>query len=346
MSSKHTVTFQRAEKKREELLLPILHYVVVDDWIEKIGADAFISWLRFHTWCDRSDERKDKENDVIPSSLTKVMKRLGMGRKKFYNSVIKPLWNYGLIDLVEYDDSSQKGTKPINIVVYEYPQNNIFLATKKLEKIRDYDLDYNSESRGFAKTGGRPKKNPEEEIEQSFGGFPQETGGVSHRNPGGFPQKHNNVSNILNNGSNILNNDSNDLYQYLSDYLFQCKLPMRLKKFFSIRISVLINKFPSFDIEKIEYVYNTYTEWINPDVSRDNEWLLNDIEFSDMIIRMYKALSGEKTDANGKELIHDINPEPIQNMEGLIRKWIERGIEFKRQRKLNASSFLKYYDED
>lgn len=141
-------------------------------------------------------------------------------------------------------------------------------------------------------------------------------------------------------------NNTKNPYQYLSDYLYQSKLPMRLKKFFADRVSVLVNKFPSFDVEKIEYVYNTYTEWIQPDASRDNEWLLNEIEFTDMIIQLYKTLSGEKVAPDGTELIDEINPKPIKSMEGLILKWIERGLEFKAQRKANVQAFLVEDEEE
>ncbi|MEC0434411.1 hypothetical protein P8832_09585 [Bacillus subtilis] len=208
-------TFQKAKKNRNEHNLPILYYVVADDWIDKLGSDAFTAWLKFYSWCDRSAERIDPNNDVIPSSLSKVMKRLGVGKKKFYNQVIRPLWNYGLIDLVEYEHSNQSGTKPINIIVYEYPQNKTQKKYEPLEQIRDYDKDYNTDSRGFAKKGGRNT-----DPNKHSGGFPQKPGGVSLRNrggflsetEGGFPQKHNNDSNSINNDSNSINNDSNSIF--------------------------------------------------------------------------------------------------------------------------------------
>src|SRR5699024_2336037 len=182
-------TFQKGQKKREELQLPVLHFVTADDWIDKLGYEAFCTWLKFYTWCDRSQERSNKENDVVPTSFKKIMERLGIGRKKFYNSVIRPLWNYGLIDIVEYTDSNNEGQKPMNIIVYEYPQNDITKKYHPLEKIREYDDEYTSNARTFAKQGGR-KKNERSE-------------GVSHRNrrevhtetEGRFTQKHNNDKN-------------------------------------------------------------------------------------------------------------------------------------------------------
>ncbi|MGM2833619.1 hypothetical protein ACS2TZ_33280, partial [Bacillus cereus group sp. Bce025] len=81
-----TVTFQKAKKKtRNELQLPILHFVCMDDWIEKLGDKAFTAWLKFYTWCNREEDANGNrpEDDVIPSSLTKIQKRLGVGKDTF-----------------------------------------------------------------------------------------------------------------------------------------------------------------------------------------------------------------------------------------------------------------------
>src|SRR5699024_7964226 len=94
----------------------------------------------------------------IPYSFTKIMKRLGVGKKKFYNSIIRPLWNYGLIDIEQYEKSISYGQKPMNIIVYEYPQNDVTKKYKSLEKIRDYDTEYTSTARTNAKKGGRKQK--------------------------------------------------------------------------------------------------------------------------------------------------------------------------------------------
>ncbi|MFA2694517.1 hypothetical protein [Bacillus mycoides] len=201
-----SITFQKARKKtRNELQLPILHFVCMDDWIEKLGDKAFTAWLKFYTWCNREeDENGDRpEDDVIPSSLTKVQKRLGVGKDTFYNKILKPLWNHGLIDVFEYKSECWKGQGNINIIVYEYPQNEHALSTKPLEKIRDYDKDYTSQAKTFAKLGGRPKKMtevPRSETEQGDGSqieqgvFSNGTGPRSEIEP-------NNVSNNLSNVS-------------------------------------------------------------------------------------------------------------------------------------------------
>ncbi|MFY0127908.1 MULTISPECIES: hypothetical protein [Bacillus cereus group] len=201
-----SVTFKKAKKKtRNELQLPILHFVCMDDWIEKIGDKAFTAWLKFYTWCNREEDENGNrpEDDVIPSSLTKVQRRLGVGKDTFYNKILKPLWNYGLIDVFEYKSEDWKGQGNVNIIVYEYPQNEHALSTKPLEKIRDYDTDYTSQAKTFAKLGGRPKKTgeaPRSEIEQGDGSQ-IEQGGFSNRTGPRSEIEPNNVSNNLSNVS-------------------------------------------------------------------------------------------------------------------------------------------------
>lgn len=228
------LTFKKGKIPRNELELPTLHFVVVDQWLEVIGEKALISWLKMYSWADR-DLKTKEETDVnlwdqakIPTSFTQLMKKLGVSRKSFYNNVIRPLWNVGLIDIEEYELSENKGQKPMNIIVYKYPQNNIKLAHEPLKEIRNYDKDYHSKAKTFAKKGGRPKKSAKNPTPIK-GVFPEETGGVSLGNRGvffeetggGFHKKHNNIfnsftnsfnsiTNILNSFNNIFNSSSSN----------------------------------------------------------------------------------------------------------------------------------------
>lgn len=149
-------TFETGKKKRNELRLPTLRFVVADDWMDKLGMDAFRAWLKFHTWVDRTDS--NREEDKIPYTIESVCKRLGISKKKFYEKVMRPLWNHGLIDTVEYTEYKQKGKKPVNIVVYESPFNKHETEILELEKVRDYDTEYQSVSQAHGRKGGRPKK--------------------------------------------------------------------------------------------------------------------------------------------------------------------------------------------
>lgn len=212
------LNLKQTKALREELELPRLHFVVVDNWIDVIGEQAFIAWLKFYSWCDRSDESNESnkwEQAKIPTSFNKLIKRLGVGRGTFYNQILKPLWNVGLIDIEEFEASQNLGQKPMNIIVYKYPNNDITLQTRPLKEVRNYDTDYKSTARTFAKQGGRPKSSdkgdvilvprenhPHAEIEPSQ--FHSSTGSGTEIEP-------NNMFNISFNSHNDLNNKANDI---------------------------------------------------------------------------------------------------------------------------------------
>jgi hypothetical protein len=147
----------QGEKKREDLFLPILYFPTVDpysedSWLNKIGSKSFTAWLQLLTLVDRQDSALEKygNKNTVPNSIEGLAKLFKMSKPTFYKQVLKPLWNYGLIDLVEWKDQKKIGQKAINIIVYPYPQNNKELENKPLEKVRDYDLDYSSDAKTFS----------------------------------------------------------------------------------------------------------------------------------------------------------------------------------------------------
>lgn len=218
MSNDDVVTFRRGKVSRKELELPTLHFVVMDQWIDVIGERALFAWLKMYTWCKR-DEDTDKnqwEEARIPTSFNQIIKRLGVGRTTFYKQILRPLWNVGLIDIEEYHNSENKGSKPMNVVVYKYPQNNKTLAHESIEEVRDYDKDYHSRERTFAKKGGRKKVQLLEGTQSVQGGVPNEYRGVYRDSTGGCTQLvPNNSLNSINNSFNINNNplnSSNNFY--------------------------------------------------------------------------------------------------------------------------------------
>lgn len=148
--------FIQSKKKRKDLRLPILHYTVADDWVDKLGYSAFVAWLKFHTWVNRADEKLEDINRAkIPMSMEKVAEKLGVGKTTLYTKIVPVLWEYGLIDLIEYEDSTRKSQKPVNIIPYDYPQNNSALEKEILEKCRDWKKDYNTRATFYARKGGR-----------------------------------------------------------------------------------------------------------------------------------------------------------------------------------------------
>jgi hypothetical protein len=132
--------------------LPTLYFIAMDDWIDKLGEKSFCLYLKLWTMVDRTD----KENECIKTRTSKLVKKLNMV-KSTYLRLLRPLYEYGLIDLVEYEDSKNKGSKPVNVIVHQYPQNKFELAVQPLEKCRDWE-QRTDEKYNFTKKGGRPKK--------------------------------------------------------------------------------------------------------------------------------------------------------------------------------------------
>jgi hypothetical protein len=194
---------QGKKKTRGELRLPQLHFIAMDDWVDKIGEKAYIAWQKFYTWADRS--QSNRETDTIPNSMNNVIRRLNVGKDTFYKQIIRPLWNYGFIDFQEFN---KNGTIYLNIIVYEYPQNNPHKATEPLERVRDYDTEHISVNRQRGKKGGRPKVEPEPGVvlNQNRGGSEPEPGVVLNQNRGGSEPEPNNVLLLENNNEiNIIN---------------------------------------------------------------------------------------------------------------------------------------------
>ena len=146
---------------RNAMPLPNLHFIVADDWIDKLGEKSFCLYLKLFTMVDRTDD--NSANHSIKTRTSKLIKRLELS-KSTYLRLIKPLYEYGLVDLIEYEDSKNEGSKPINIVVHRHPQNTPALSYEPLEKCRDWSKR-TEESYPFSKQGGRPKKEENPVIE-------------------------------------------------------------------------------------------------------------------------------------------------------------------------------------
>ncbi|WP_255295844.1 putative mucin/carbohydrate-binding domain-containing protein, partial [Bacillus cereus] len=141
---------------KEELRLPNQHFITAMDWIDKLGESAYCDYLKMYTMADRRD--KDREYDRVPRALSSLWEALDRKEKYFRQKILIPLWEYGLVDLVEYQgEHARAGHKPMNIVIYRYPCNDITLLTKPLEKVRDWKTDYKSSGKFYAIKGGRPK---------------------------------------------------------------------------------------------------------------------------------------------------------------------------------------------
>lgn len=236
MSNQTYVNVQEGKRKREELTLPILHFAVADglqdrvSWIDTLGPKAFCAWLQLHTIVDRTPEALDKYGNLytIPRSLDNLSTEVfQISKATFYRTIIKPLWNHGLIDIVEWNDTRQIGTKALNIIVYHYPENNKANEVLPLKKVRDYETQYVSNAKTYGQLGGRPKEKLSEvdyktriiyKNDRLQARFKNKTGGVLKMKRGSVSKikrgsvskmKPINITNTIFNNSNTLDNSSN-----------------------------------------------------------------------------------------------------------------------------------------
>lgn len=151
------ITVAESKQPRNYQELPPLYFVSMDDWLDKLGEKSFCLYLKLWTMVDRTQEQH-----CITTNNTKLVKKLNMS-KSTYLRLIKPLYEYGMVDLIEYEDSKNKGSKPVNIIVHKYPQNEFKRATMELEKCRDWEQRID-EKYNFSKKGGRPKKQDALEV--------------------------------------------------------------------------------------------------------------------------------------------------------------------------------------
>lgn len=109
-----TFTHVKADAKPRDDLYLKFYYPAVDlfredSWVKVLGPKTFVCWLQLLTMVDRSPAGYDKyENtQTVPRSLEGLAKLFGISRPIFYGQVIKPLWNYGLIDLEEWQEQKK-----------------------------------------------------------------------------------------------------------------------------------------------------------------------------------------------------------------------------------------------
>ncbi|MEB6550205.1 hypothetical protein MXL46_14005 [Heyndrickxia sporothermodurans] len=361
------VTFQKGKTPRNELELPTLHFVVVDNWLETIGDKALISWLKMYSWCKRDEESEYNlwEQAKIPTSMNKIIKKLGVGRDTFYNKILKPLWNVGLIDIEEYEDSDNQGLKPMNIIVYKYPQNDINLKHQPIKEIRNYDTDYQSIAKQFTHKGGRPKKsdsnNIDEQIDNMLSNLEEKkiekehsseielgssdielglsstgTRVVPNENIGIFQSRtrgssdigHNNILNNTNNNFNSINKTLNNINNNHNNLdLNQYINDIKLPFALKKYFSVKVKDLvnDSFNIFEVEEFYNT-NPFIVPDCDKEDYEHLNDIEFTRVVKKAFENAI-----------------RPIGSTSGLIKSWSNKALSFKKENLFDT--FIEEYSE-
>lgn len=146
---------QEGKKKREELSMPHMAFIAAMDWTDKVGEKSFVAWLKLHTFVNRQADRVCDQH--IPYTFESLYEDHFKVSKSTFYRIIAPLWEFGLIDIIEYELKS-KARNPMNIIVYEYPLNEIERKYKPLEKIRDWKKDYQSPGKQGGQKGAVMKK--------------------------------------------------------------------------------------------------------------------------------------------------------------------------------------------
>lgn len=134
-----------------------IHPIMISDWLPKLGRQAFLAWVQFHSWKDPGVDQH--QPFIIHLPLTKLIKQLRVGNSTFYDKILRPLWNYGLINL----HHAKKGGHHIRLIVYSTPPNYEENMDKPLELLRDYDEDLTLTSI-LPKTEPIPKSSPNPQV--------------------------------------------------------------------------------------------------------------------------------------------------------------------------------------
>lgn len=241
---------------------------------------------------------KDEKGFYIKMSNEKIEKVMKCGTTKAVK-LKKELQKFGLLE------QKRVGLNKANLLYVlqlEYSENDIYTVNQLHENMLD-------EEPGEMKEGKKEESEPLGDQRN----FKNRNSGISECESQEF-QNVKPINNKITKNEHI-ENKQKDQYQYLSEYIWKMNIPLPLKRFFKDKVKVLVDDYPSFDLSTIEYVYNSYVGFIKPDCSRYDSMYLNDIEFSNTIKKLYIELSKDK--------------KHIENMEGLIKKWVMNGISFK-----------------
>lgn len=210
MYQSELVTLTEGKRKREELTMPPTYYAMVDHWIGQLGEKTYCAHMRLITLVDRRD--KDRSHDVVKWSIIKLAKHLGMSKKTLLTH-LKKLYEFGLIDYVAYADSKNKGSVPMNVVVFPYPLGKVENAIKPLVKLRDWS-EYAEKVSASEGKGGRAKKDETDPVQETEHPPVSE---ITHppvtktKHPRVSKSKHINSSNTITNNSNSNTNNSKEL---------------------------------------------------------------------------------------------------------------------------------------
>ncbi len=149
---------------------PTFNAVENPSWVKTLGASTFCYWLGL---LSMSKVTTDENYLDSAKSLKEIMGIFDISQSTFTNKLIRPLYEYGLIDVVDIPGSekyNRRGLPSRKIIVYPYPQGRVELLTQPLTACRNYDLHYQSKAKEFGLMGAHVKKKIQfdEELMQAF----------------------------------------------------------------------------------------------------------------------------------------------------------------------------------
>lgn len=112
----------------EVAVRPLLHPSELSQWLPTLGEKALLAWIQFHSWIPAEEE--EQTSFLIPNSLNKIIKKLKTGKHTFYQKILRPLLDFGLVHLKPAPHSKQE----LHLVVHSSPIHSDIPDHKELKK--------------------------------------------------------------------------------------------------------------------------------------------------------------------------------------------------------------------
>lgn len=191
-----------------------------------ISETLFMKWLKLTTLIDRTSERRREHH--VKSSIKNISFRLGYSDRRGFYKLLKPLYEIGLIDLIE---TKLNEKNMIDIIVYPHPvyaSSNICYLVKCREWEKRNSFGFALSAKGIkAKQEKMLRNKSNEEVENKSTQIPENksTQGVENKSTQSLENKSTQApvnKSTLSNDLNISNdsntpNDSNHLITRLDE---------------------------------------------------------------------------------------------------------------------------------
>lgn len=118
---------------------PSFYPAILSNWLPELGEKALLAWIQLHSW--ECKESTSDESILIPLSLNKIIKRLKTGKATFYEKILRPLVNFGLVKMQAAPHSKQE----THLVVYSYPIATSLEPPAWIDSIQEFSPAYQTQ---------------------------------------------------------------------------------------------------------------------------------------------------------------------------------------------------------